>query len=63
LNGIPARLVFLYLIGDDDVHGPTTRAEWDAAIHTVHHALGLSDVPALVTDVFVDVRECSATTP
>lgn len=54
LNGIPTRRVFLYLIGDDDVHGPTTRAEWDTAIHTVHRAIGLSDVPAFVTDVFVE---------
>jgi hypothetical protein len=63
LNGIPTRLVFLYLIGDEDVHGPATRGEWDAASHTVHHALGLLEAPAFVTDVFMDVRECAAATP
>jgi hypothetical protein len=55
--------VFLYLIGDDDMNGPATRGEWGTAIHTVHHALGLSDVPVFVADVFVDVRKCRATTP
>jgi hypothetical protein len=60
LNGIPTRLVFLYLIGDEDVSGPATRAEWDIAIHTVHHTLGLSGAPSFVTDVFIDVRSCMA---
>jgi hypothetical protein len=57
LNGIPTRLVFLYFIGDGDVRGPDTRAEWDAEIHKVHAALGLSATPSFVTDVFLDVRE------
>jgi hypothetical protein len=60
LNDVPTRLVFLYLIGDADVGGPSTRAEWEAAIHTVHRALGLSGAPAFVTDVFIDVRDCAA---
>ncbi len=55
LNGIPVRLVFLYLVGDADVGGPTSRAEWQAEIHTVHAELGLATLPAFVTDVFIDV--------
>lgn len=62
LNGIPTRLLFLYLIGDRDVGGPATRAEWETAIHTVHAALGLSASPPFVRDAFVDVRECATTT-
>ena len=57
LNGIPARLVFLYLVGDADVGGPTSRAEWQSEIHTVHAELGLATLPVFVTDVFIDVRE------
>jgi hypothetical protein len=57
LNGIPTRLVFLYLIGDDDVNGPAARAEWEAAVHTVHSTLGLSAAPAFVKDVFIDIRD------
>ena len=56
LNGIPVRLVFLYLVGDADVGGPTSRAEWQAEIHTVHAELGLATLPAFVTDVFIDVE-------
>ena len=63
LNGIPTRLVFLYLIGDTDVGGPATRVEWETAIHTVHTALGLTAPPAFVSDVFIDLRECAVTVP
>jgi hypothetical protein len=59
LNSIPTRLVFLYLVGDADVGGPMSRAAWEEAIHTVHSALDLSALPASVTDVFIDVRECT----
>ncbi len=55
LNGIPARLVFLYLVGDAEVGGPTSRAEWQTEIHTVHADLGLAKLPAFATDVFIDV--------
>ena len=57
LNGIPTRLVFLYLVGDADVGGPTSCAEWQTEIHTVHAELGLATLPAFVTDVFIDVRK------
>jgi len=32
LNGIPTCLVFLYFVGDTEMHGPGTRQEWEAAI-------------------------------
>jgi hypothetical protein len=57
LNGVPVRLVFLYLIGDVDMNGPNTMEEWGAAIQTVHHMLGLVHVPPFVVDAFIDVRE------
>jgi hypothetical protein len=56
-NLLPARLVFLNLIGDPDMDGPETRASWEAAIEVVHEALGIrSRVPSYVQDIFIDVR-------
>jgi hypothetical protein len=57
LNKVPCRLVFLYLIGDTEMKGPDTKAEWEAAIRVLHEALGLPRSPArFVAEVFVDVR-------
>ena len=61
LNGIPAWMVFLYLVGDADAGGPTSRAEWQAEIDTVHAELGLATLPTFVTDVFIDVRKFGST--
>jgi hypothetical protein len=47
--------VFIYIIGDSDVKGPMARGAWDAAISTVHTALGLGSHPPFVSDVFIDV--------
>ena len=55
-NGVPTRLVFLYLVGDADVGGPMSRAEWQTKLDTVHTELGLPTLPDFVTDVFIDVR-------
>ena len=57
LNGIPTRLVFLYLVGDADVSGPTSRAAWRTKIDMVHRELELPTLPDFVTDVFIDVRK------
>ena len=59
LNQIDAWLVFVYFIGDTDVDGPESEAEWKAALTVMHGALGLSKRHALsqrIVDVFVDVR-------
>lgn len=58
LNQVPCRLVFLYLIGDSEMKGPETKAEWEAAIRVLHEALGLPRVPAkFVAEAFIDVRD------
>jgi hypothetical protein len=57
VNGIPAKLAFVYFIGDVAVGGPSTRAAWERAIDAVHRALGLTTIPPFVVDVFIDVRE------
>ena len=57
LNGIPSRVVFVYFIGDVEMGGPSSRAEWNAALEVLHEALGIrSAMPAYVRDAFVDVR-------
>ena len=55
LNGIPAKLVFVYFIGDEDMKGPAARHEWETAVETVHGALGLNTPPPFIRDVFIDV--------
>jgi hypothetical protein len=57
LNRVPARLVFVYFVGDPDLDGPTSKREWVAAINVLHEALGIrARVPSYVVDVFVDIR-------
>jgi hypothetical protein len=57
LNRVPTRLVFLYLIGDEDVHGPRDRAVWDAALAVLYEALGIRGKRLrFKTDVFIDIR-------
>jgi len=57
LNGIPAHLVFIYFVGDKEMNGPATAAEWKAAISVLHEALGITGkIPRYVHDVFIDVN-------
>ena len=57
VNDIPTRLVFVYFVGDADMHGPATRREWETAISVLHEALGIRGrVPGYVKDVFIDIR-------
>jgi len=55
LNASPTKLVFVYFVGDADVSGPATAAEWRPGIEAVHSALGLTVSRPFVTDVFIDV--------
>ena len=57
---IQAWLVFVYFVGDEDVNGPRTIAEWKAAIRVAKGVLGLGNRNKLskyVVEVFVDVRD------
>ena len=58
VNGIDSWLVFIYFIGDDDVGGPGSEAEFRAALTVLHGALGLRRHPLLLrcVDVFIDVE-------
>ena len=60
LNDIPAHLVFVYFVGDRDVNGPKTVAEWKAALTVAKAVLGIPERHALsrfVHDVYVDVAD------
>ncbi|MGQ3684530.1 MAG: hypothetical protein ACUBOA_05890 [Candidatus Loosdrechtia sp.] len=59
INDVPAYLIYVYFIGDDDVRGPGSVAEWQAALTVVKKLLGLNDRNPLskyIGEVFVDVR-------
>ena len=59
LNDIPAWLVFVYFVGDEDTNGPKSVAEWKSAISVVKGELGLKRhvLSKYVIDIFVDVRD------
>lgn len=60
LNKIPARLVFVYFVGDKAVNGPETIAEWKAALTVAKLVLGIGKQhrrAGFVHDVFIDVSD------
>jgi hypothetical protein len=57
LNELPAHLVFVYFVNAPDVKGPSSRAEWEAALTLMYAALGLPKrhpLSAFIHNVFVD---------
>ena len=59
LNRVNAHLVFLYFVGDADVSGPTSQAEWEGAIQVTEAYLGLGrhKLSPYVHHVFVEVKD------
>lgn len=56
-EGVPARLLFLYFVGDSDVAGPEFPADWSPAIAGMYHQLGLTKaIPGLI-QAFVPVSK------
>ena len=65
LNKIPAYLLFIYFVGDEDVDGPQTAKEWKAVVEVAERVLGLPTRHRLsdyVVDLFVHVDEFSMST-
>ena len=63
LNNVPAYLVLIYFIGDDDMNGPKSKDEWSSAILLQESFLGvrrhrLSDY---IIHAFFDVGDIQAT--
>ncbi|MCX6829279.1 MAG: hypothetical protein NT002_08370 [candidate division Zixibacteria bacterium] len=61
LNGIPAWLIFLYFINDNEMAGPKSVEAWRSAIEGVHAHLDIKPdkLGPYVVDVFFDVAEFS----
>lgn len=60
LNKVNAHLVFVYFMGDRDVKGPNSVAEWKAALTVAKGVLGLGERHRLskyIGEVFIDVRD------
>lgn len=53
----PVYLLNIYFIGDEDVEGPKTKAEWDGAIKVLHSYLGTSKhkLSKYMADIFIDI--------
>lgn len=65
LNQLPAHMVFVYFIGDEDVNGPKTIEEWKAAITVAKRVLGLNErnkLSKFIKDVYLDVRKLHSAT-
>lgn len=61
-RGVPAWLVLVSFIGDTDIKGPQTAAEWEAAYLVVLHVMGIPANAALmkhVAHVFPHVTDLS----
>jgi len=59
LNKLPAYLIFVYFLNDPDMHGPSTREEWQGALKLMKTLLGLSrhKLSQYMADIFIDVKE------
>ena len=60
INRIPAHLLFVYFFGDDEMDGPETVREWQAALSVVKRVLGLNQryrLRAFVSEIFVDIND------
>jgi hypothetical protein len=57
LNEIPAWLVFVYFVNDDEMAGPQSEHEWHLAIEAVHDHLDITSarLKPYIVEVFVDV--------
>jgi hypothetical protein len=53
------RLLMVYFTGDDDMGGPTSKAEWQPALATMYESLGLPEAPEGVVNLFLDVKRLS----
>ncbi len=57
LNGVPAYLVFLHFVNDEEMNGPDSEEEWKGAIDLLHAFLGIgpTKLTPFVANVFIDV--------
>lgn len=41
-NGVEAWLILMNFVGDEEMNGPRSAAEWEAAYKIVYHVMGIS---------------------
>ncbi len=51
-HGVDVRMVFLYFLGDEEMHGPRSESEWRSHITSAHAHLGLCELPLGAASVF-----------
>ena len=58
LNKLPAHLVFIYFVGDDEMNGPETMEEWKGAVLTIETFLGIkrTKLSPFVHHVYLNVQ-------
>lgn len=59
LNDIPAYLVFVYFVNDNEMDGPNSEEEWQGAIKLVHSYLGVrrNRLSRYIIELFIDVQQ------
>jgi hypothetical protein len=58
-HDVAAKLLFVYFVGDSEMHGPTSADEWRGAIHLAQLMLGLPKHHRLsehIVHVFVPIQ-------
>jgi len=57
LNEVPAYLVFVYFVNDEDMNGPQSIDEWNGALSLLRSYLGIGRhrLKKYIADIFIDV--------
>ena len=58
LNDLPAYLIFIYFVNDEEMKGPKSIDEWVGAIKLLHSFFGIGrhKLNKFIADLFIDVR-------
>lgn len=59
MNNLPAYLIFVNFIGDDEVGGPSSAEEWRDVTESIHAYLGIGHINLLqnIADVCIDIKQ------
>ena len=64
LNEVPAYLVFVYFVNDNDMNGPTSIDEWNGALSLLTSYLGRGRhrLKQYIADIFIDICQIGVST-
>jgi len=59
LNRVPAYLVFVYFLNDNEMNGPKSIGEWSGALKLLHSFLGIGrhKLSNYIADIFIDIAD------